>query len=59
MNRTTFSLFSYVMLLALCLTGCKPSGYSSGKVQSVTEEYADDAKAWFAANMPEAKPVMI
>ena len=59
MNRTTVSLFCCVMLLALCLTGCKPSGYSSGKVQSVTEEYADDEKAWFDVNMPEAKPVMI
>ncbi len=57
MNRTTFSLFCCVMFSTLYLTGCKPSGYSSGKVQSVTEEYADDAKAWFDANMPEAKPV--
>ncbi|MBR5422007.1 MAG: hypothetical protein IK115_12755 [Lachnospiraceae bacterium] len=54
MNRKVLILFLCTLISVLSLTGCMPPGYSSSQVQSVTEEHSDEAKTWFADNMPDA-----
>lgn len=52
----SFSIMLMILVTSCLLSGCLPPNYSKEKAKEIAKAHQKEAIAWFASNMPEAKP---
>mgnify|MGYP003296764774 CR=1 FL=1 len=52
----SFTLMLTILATAFLISGCLPPNYTKEKAKEIAKANQKEALAWFAANMPDAKP---